>query len=227
MHPTGFIFIASILESLGRSWLSSKAQASRRSTVASARFQVDRSLGDAQDLFRYSDKKQQGSTLPSKERLEEVEKIIGYTFHNQWMLRLALVHSSAFPVPGAPCSSGISLAWMGDAALNLIVSEQLMAAYCSASMGELTAARSRLVSREMCRRRATELKLNQYLVVGPSIVSDKAGLSDSMIAELFESVLGAVYVDGGLDRAREMYTTLFPLPDSIRQIIRPPVGLKC
>ena len=37
-------------------------------------------------------------------------------------------------------------------------------------------------------RRATELKLNQYLVVGPSIVSDKAGLSDSMIAELFESV---------------------------------------
>ncbi len=60
-----------------RSWLSSKAQASRRSTVASARFQVDRSLVDAQDLFRYSDKKQQGSTLPSKERLEEVEKIIG------------------------------------------------------------------------------------------------------------------------------------------------------
>lgn len=75
-----------------------------------------------------------------------------YTFHNQWMLRLALVHSSAFPVPGAPCSSGISLAWIGDAALNLIVTEQLMAAYCSASMGEMSAARSRLVSREMCRR---------------------------------------------------------------------------
>lgn len=155
-----------------------------------------------------------------------------YTFHNQWMLRLALVHTSAFPVPGAPCSSGISLAWMGDAALNLIVSEQLMAAYCSASMGELSAARSRLVSREMCRRwgsaslpvsgrgrsmlisvcvvaqagaysitwraglreavcicrRATELKLNDYLVVGPSILSNRAGMSDSMIAELFESV---------------------------------------
>ena len=60
-----------------RSWLLSKAQASRRSTVAFARFQVDRSIVDAQDLFRYSDKKHQGSTLPSKERLEEVEKIIG------------------------------------------------------------------------------------------------------------------------------------------------------
>ena len=59
-----------------RSWLLSKAQASRRSTVALARFQVDRSIVDAQDLFRYSDKKHQGSTLPSKERLEEVEKII-------------------------------------------------------------------------------------------------------------------------------------------------------
>ena len=41
-------------------------------------------------------------------------------------------------------------------------------------------------------RRATELKLNQYLVVGPSIVSDKAGLSDSMIAELFESVCSSM-----------------------------------
>ena len=40
-------------------------------------------------------------------------------------------------------------------------------------------------------------------------------------------VLGAVYVDGGLDRAREMYTTLFPLPDSIRKIIKPPMGLQC
>ena len=84
--------------------------------------------------------------------LERTDVDYRYTFHNQWMLRLALVHSSAFPVPGAPCSSGISLAWMGDAALNLIVSEQLMAAYCSASMGELSAARGRLVSREMCRR---------------------------------------------------------------------------
>ena len=117
-------------------------------------------------------------------------------------------------------------------------------------------------------RRAIELKLNDYLVVGPSILSHKAGMTDSMIAELFESVsllcaapiytqdlhchdnayilppvsfkerlrtrsphaaqvLGAVYVDGGLDRAREMYTTLFPLPDSIRKIIKPPIGLQC
>ena len=75
-----------------------------------------------------------------------------YTFHNQWMLRLALVHSSAFPLPGTPCSSGIHLAWIGDSALNLIVTEQLMAAYSSSSMGELSAARSRLISREMCRR---------------------------------------------------------------------------
>ena len=40
-------------------------------------------------------------------------------------------------------------------------------------------------------------------------------------------VLGAVYVDGGLDKAREVYTRVFPLPESIRQIIRPPAGLSC
>ena len=89
-----------------------------------------------------------------------------YTFHNQWMLRLALVHSSAFPVPGTPCSSGIHLAWIGDSALNLIVTEQLMAAYSSSSMGELSAARSRLVSREMCKRWG-----NHYLACAQSIQS--------------------------------------------------------
>ena len=40
-------------------------------------------------------------------------------------------------------------------------------------------------------------------------------------------VLGAVYVDGGLDKAREVYTRVFPLPESIRQIIRPPARLSC
>ena len=76
-----------------------------------------------------------------------------YNFHNQWILRLSLVHSSAFPSQEAtPCHSDVSLAWMGDAVMLLVVSEQLLAAYCSASIGELSAARDWLVSREMCRR---------------------------------------------------------------------------
>ena len=60
-----------------RSWLFSKKPTARRSHIEYARFQVDKALVDSHDLFRHSNKKQQGATLPSKERLDEVEKIIG------------------------------------------------------------------------------------------------------------------------------------------------------
>jgi dsRNA-specific ribonuclease len=68
-----------------------------------------------------------------------------HTFHNQWLLRLALVHTSAYPHAG----SG-NLAWLGDSALYLIASEQLAASYSTATLGELTAARAQLISRETC-----------------------------------------------------------------------------
>ncbi len=60
-----------------RSWLLSNRPTARRSHIEYARFQVDKTLVDSHDLFRHSNKKQQGATLPSKERLDEVEKIIG------------------------------------------------------------------------------------------------------------------------------------------------------
>ena len=68
-----------------------------------------------------------------------------YKFGNQWLLRLALLHTSAYPHTG----SG-NLAWLGDSALYLVVSEQLAATYSNAAMGDLTFARARLVSGELC-----------------------------------------------------------------------------
>lgn len=70
-----------------------------------------------------------------------------HTFHNQWLLRLALVHSSAYNYTGSS-----NLAWLGDSALYLTVSEQLAATYSNAEAGELSIARARLISRETCQQ---------------------------------------------------------------------------
>ena len=81
-----------------------------------------------------------------------------YKFGNQWLLRLALLHTSAYPHTG----SG-NLAWLGDSALYLVVSEQLAATYSNAAMGDLTFARARLVSGELCAEWVTLLPCCVFL----------------------------------------------------------------
>ncbi|CAL8468744.1 g8284 [Coccomyxa elongata] len=156
--------------------------------------------------------------FPSKESLDEVEEILGYTFHNHWLLRLALTHCSVYS------NNNISnLAWMGDAALYMVVTEQLSATYSNADTGDLSMARARLVSREMCSQRAKGLQLEKHMVVGKSVLSNK-GMSDAMIAEMFEATLGAIYIDGGLESVRAIYNQHFPLPESLRHVLKPPLS---
>lgn len=93
---------------------------------------------------------------------------------------------------------------MGDAVLQLIVSEGLLSRYSSASIGDLSMMRSAMVDRNSCFRYAKQMRLQQFLVVGNAI--DKSYSSDlsartythNMMAELFEAVLGAIYVDTNL-----------------------------
>lgn len=108
------------------------------------------------------------------------------------------------------------LSWVGDAALQLVISEQLLASFGCTKVGDLTQLRATLISREHFRACAKELKLDQLIIVGKSILASEAnnGPSDAMIAETFEAVFGALYVDGGLSAVRKAYYTNFPLQDT-------------
>jgi len=85
---------------------------------------------------------------------------------------------------------------MGDSALNLAVTEQLAGSNIE-SVGKLTKARARLVSRENCCSCARHFGLGQLMIICKSVLISNGGPTDDMLGEAMEAVYGAVYVDGG------------------------------
>lgn len=136
-------------------------------------------------------------------------------------MSLALLHRSAAE------PDNTSLAWLGDAALQLIVTEQLAAIEGHAGAKRLTDLRKILVSRDQCAACAKTIGLEKLITVGKSLaaeVAERRGkkiyqirqqavadmLNTNILGECFEAVLGAVYVDGGLDAVRNSYLYAFP-----------------
>jgi ribonuclease-3 len=136
-------------------------------------------------------------------------RIFRHIFTDISLLKLALTHRSA----GTPNSD--TLAWVGDAALHIVVTEQLAAVYGCLAPGEMTVLRSSLESREKFRECALEIGLDKLMVIGKSILVSNAKATDSMLAESFEAVLGAVYIDGGIEAVRKAYCSNFPLQDDV------------
>lgn len=132
------------------------------------------------------------------------------TFSNRAVLHLALVHRSA------ATPNNTSLAWLGDAVLQLIASEQLMGTLGYISAGRLSSLRQQVIKREHCAAYAEKLGLQSLIVVGNSLRNTKDPVSPSMLGETFEAVLGAVYVDGGLAAAKEAFAATFSIDEQLK-----------
>lgn len=152
--------------------------------------------------------------------MDALEARLGYKFKNRYLLRLALIHSSA-----APTTHNAILAWLGDAALYVVVAEQVAASLGNMAIGKLSEVRKTLIGRAMCDRYARYLGLAPYLVLGKSVrlqtQPDVTLPTMNMAAEMFEAVMGAVYLDGDLDAVRAIYTSHFPLPADPLTLLQP------
>lgn len=136
--------------------------------------------------------------LPLK-RLQSLNKPLGYMFTSdgQQLLRLSLGHAST----ATPDNRAI--AWVGDAVLYLLITEDAIARFgLEHSTNDLNSIRKRTLSRECCAGMAKRLGMEKMIVVGNSLAFQSNNLPESILAEAFEAVLGAVYVDGGFDAAR-------------------------
>ena len=130
------------------------------------------------------------------------------------------MHSSA-----APATHNARLAWVGDAALLVVVTEAVAASpgAAAAPLRALDVLRQSLVSRQACEAHGRQLGLAAMMVVGRScriqyeqgVSAEPELVTRNMLAECFEAVLGAVYVDGGLDAVRRVYHRHFPLPPDL------------
>ena len=129
----------------------------------------------------------------------QIEQILGYKFQNEELLALAFTHTSAVD---NRLSSNERLEFLGDSVLALVVCQRLFECFPNYLEGDLTKIKSMLVSRETCAKISRKLDLQKYLKVGKGMITNKA-LSGSLAAGVFETVIGAIYLDGGLEPARK------------------------
>jgi ribonuclease-3 len=132
------------------------------------------------------------------EILDECQKILGYSFRQIELLRAALTHASG---ADTRLSSNERLEFLGDAVLGLITCEQLFMRFPDYQEGDLTKIKSVVVSRRTCARISRNLNLGDFLFLGKGM-HIHAAVPASVLADVFESLVAALYLDGGLEEAR-------------------------
>lgn len=95
------------------------------------------------------------------------------------------------------------LEFLGDSVLNMVVAERLFAAYPRAEEGELTVLRARLVNRKALVTYAKQIHLRDFLLLSNSASQAAEKGSETIVADAYEAVIGAIYLDGGLEEARQ------------------------
>lgn len=130
------------------------------------------------------------------------ETTIGYR-PSDWKLFLeSLLHRSYLQYADNTWQSNERLEFLGDAVLNCLVAEYLYSSYPSMEEGDLTKIRSRLVNRKTLAQRARDLQISDFMLLSPSAVQSLGSGSESILSDVFESLIGAIYLDGGINAAR-------------------------
>lgn len=128
---------------------------------------------------------------------------LGHEFHNRELLQKALTHRSYYFENRATSPGHFErLEFLGDAVLDLILSETLMKAYSQVDEGTLSKWRASLVNEEALAGVAAGIDLQKYLFLGRSEESQRENPRPRLLASAFEAVIGALYMDGGLDVSR-------------------------
>lgn len=134
---------------------------------------------------------------------EEFEKKIGYSFQNRTLLENALTHSSyANEKHWAYEKNNERLEFLGDAVLELISSDFIFHEHESDMEGAMTKLRASLVCEQSLAGSARQLSLGEYIRLGKGEAMTGGKDRDSILSDAFEAVIGAIYLDGGLESAR-------------------------
>ena len=147
----------------------------------------------------------------------EFEKLTNITFKNKDLLQQAFIHRSYInESTGSNLSHNERLEFLGDAVLELIVTDYLYNKYPDRDEGELTAYRSALVNAVIIGEVAHELGMNEYLLLSKGEAKDAGRARSYILANTYEAYVGAVYLDQGYDMAQKFISgTLFGKIDLI------------
>ncbi len=143
-----------------------------------------------------------GEDLPTSGRMHPLEERIGYKFRNSLLLAEALTHASLGHETQQVHFDNQRLEYLGDAVLQLLFSEHLFRRFADEARVSLTKGRARLVSGEALAVYAQRIQLGEHLMMGRGDESNGGRRRPSTLADAFEALVGAVYLDGGLGAAR-------------------------
>jgi ribonuclease-3 len=127
--------------------------------------------------------------------MHQLEERIGYKFHKRGLLEQALTHPSVGHEKQRYHADNQRLEFLGDAVLQLVITEYLYAKFPQEQEGALTKLRARLVSREALKRQGQALNLGAHLIMGRGEEASGGRTRTSAIADAFEAVVGAIYLD--------------------------------
>ncbi|MDD3839644.1 MAG: ribonuclease III [Clostridia bacterium] len=151
-------------------------------------------------------------------RITKLQGIIGYKFKNKKNLLTAITHSSyANEHNKIDYECNERLEFLGDSVLNLTISDYLFNKYQSLDEGDLTRIRAGIVSSTPLAIAARKMRLGDYLLLGKGEENTGGRYRDSILADGFEAVIGSIYIDGGLEQARDFVLTR--LKHNIDQVI--------
>jgi ribonuclease III len=150
------------------------------------------------------------TTAKKDDMRRAVEGATGRRFKNPELIVLAMTHAS---IAEQRLESNERMEFLGDSVLGLVVAERIYQRYPDLLEGEMTKIKSTAVSRQTCAAIAKRLGLDQWLVLGKGMQRAE-GMPQSLSAAVLESVIAAVYLDGGYEAAEKFVAPLFePLID--------------
>ena len=135
----------------------------------------------------------------------KVEDLLGYQFKNKLFLKEALTHKS-----NDENFNNERLEFLGDSVISLVVSEELLLKGTNLDEGFLSIYRSKIVSRSNLSDIGAKLNLDKYLLAS-SALKNNQNLTNSVIGNTFEAVLGAVFLDAGYKKAKEIILSLLKI----------------
>lgn len=137
------------------------------------------------------------------DKLRQIQKRLGYNFKDINLLKEAITHKSI--------KSSINnerLEFLGDAVLDLVVGEYLYNKFATQSEGDLSKLRASLVNEDSLAKIAKELNLGEFLYLSPAEENNGGRKKQSLISDALEALMGAIYLESGLEMVREIFINL-------------------
>lgn len=159
-------------------------------------------------------------TFEASSELEELERIIGYSFQNQRLLLRSLTHSSRSQKASGSEEepSNEQMEFLGDSVLGFVVSEDLVQRFPGYSEGQLSKLKAHLVSALHLHEAAQKLEVGRFLRLGRGEERSGGRTKKALLVDALEALVAAVYLDGGIEAARAFVARWILAPLDVEQI---------